>query len=193
MSAMLALEWSPCPGRRGWTGGSTGPLQEGGRSRRRSFDLQQSPGGRAGWRWGRGCGCLIDRRTLERWREREEEDKKGKQSRTQRLVYQFNIYFISHLSLIHPPRLHPASTSLPPPPTCMAAVCRLQIGTPGPQSTPLSSLVSSHASLPLHVISQSVVLKLSQVGPGSGILQRPAPDSIGLQLKHPPTLCHAGI
>lgn len=51
-------------------------------------------------------------------------------------------------------------SSPPPSPTCMVAVFWMYISTMRPWSTPLSFLVSFHTSLPLHILSQSIVLNL---------------------------------
>ena len=83
VAAPEALGWSPCLGRRGWTGNSAGLLPEEGWSRdaclqRRSFSLCPIPGGRAGWRRRRGWGCLSDSRILERrtWEKKEQDKQK---------------------------------------------------------------------------------------------------------------------
>ena len=73
-----------------------------------------------------------------------------------------NICFICHLSFIHTSSHYLLPTVISPPqPTCIAAVVRVYISTARPQSTPLTSLVSLQTFLPLHVLSKSVMLKLS--------------------------------
>lgn len=65
------MGWSPCPGRRGWTGSYAGRLQEGGWKgagslQRRGLDPLQAPGGSADWTWRRCSPCPRDSRRLDR-------------------------------------------------------------------------------------------------------------------------------